>query len=172
VSGYRKFAATTLAIAALAAGPGPTPLAAQARGSDASGRNEVTLSAEPVAAGVRYLRGGAIGFRFGAGFTVGPLRGVSLVDADSGELDEWATMHALVGFRWAGGIQVSLGPGASLAVGDDFSSLYPSGRADLEWGRGRFRIGTAVTTMRIASSFGAGDYWVRWIPVRLGIAFD
>jgi hypothetical protein len=169
------FAGTTLAIAAVAGVAGVVGaghLAGQTRGDARAGRNEITLTAEPIAAGARYLRGAASGFRFGASLTIGPLHGVTLVDADTGKLDEWATMYALIGVRWAGGIQVSLGPGASLAIGDDFSSLYPSGRADLEWASGRFRVGTAVSTMRIASSYGAGDFWVRWIPVRLGIAFD
>ncbi len=166
------FTATTLAIAAVAGVPGARQVAAQTREADRAGRNEITLTAEPIAAGARYLRGAASGFRFGASLTIGPLHGVTLVDADTGNLDEWATMYALIGVRWAGGIQVSLGPGASLAIGDDFSSLYPSGRADIEWASGRFRVGTAVSTMRIASSYGTGDFRVRWIPVRLGIAFD
>ncbi|MGD8279067.1 MAG: hypothetical protein PVH00_13610 [Gemmatimonadota bacterium] len=147
------------------------PLAAQAPQRGA-GRNELTLTAEPVAGGVRYLRGDAAGFRFGAGLTIGPLHGVTIADADTGELDEWATLHALVGFGWMGGFRLTTGPGASLAIGDDFSALYPSGQLSFEWATGRFRLGTVVKAMRIAGSYGTGDYWLRWIPVRIGVAFD
>ena len=165
-------AATSVALAALTITLSAGPLSAQAGRENRPGRNEITISAEPFAGGLRYLRGEPTGFRFGAGLTIGPLQGVTLADADTGNLDEWATLHAVVGFGAAGGIRATLGPGVALAIGDDFGALYPSGQADVEWAHGRLRLGTIVRVMRIAGSYGTGDYWVRWIPVRLGIAFD
>jgi len=160
-----------LASAFVSVALGTVPLAAQSMRDQAT-RNEVTLTVEPLAAGVRYLRGARAGFRFGAGLTVGPLHGVTLAEAETGNLDEWATAHVLAGYRWNNGLQLAAGPGVALALGDDFGALYPSGEVSIEAASGRLRLGTVVTAMRIAGSYGTGDYWVRWIPVRVGIAFD
>lgn len=163
-------ARTALLIAASAA-LAAAPLSAQA-GRARPGQNEFIITAEPLAAGARYLRGHPEGLRFGAGLTIGPIQGLTIQDADTGELDEWAGLHVLLGLRPVRGIRFLFGPGGALAVGDDFGALYPSGMAIMETAIGRFRLGTAVRAMRIAGSNGSGNYWIRWVPVRLGLALD
>jgi hypothetical protein len=163
--------AAAAALAAIAGAADTRPLDAQAVRDGHAGRNEIAITAEPIAGGLRYLRGDPSGVRFGAGLTVGPLQGVTIAEAETGDLDEWATLHVLAGFG-RGRLRATAGPGVALAIGDDFGALYPSGRLSLEWAAGRLRLGTVVKVLRIAGAYGRGDYWLRWIPVRVGIAFD
>jgi hypothetical protein len=67
-------------------------------------------------------------------------------------------------------VELILSPiGAALALGDDFSSVYPSAQFGGQTGGQRWVLGTDLRVMRIAGPNGTGHYWIQWVPVRVGI---
>ena len=159
-------AAVLLTLACLPAGTG---LGAQATAS-AARPNEVTVTAEPLAAGVQYLRSEG-NFRLGIGLTAGPVYGVVLGGPEFGRLREWATGYPVLGLRVSPNLEVVISPiGAALLGGDDFGAVYPSAQGGVVLGRGSIRVGSWVRVVRIAGGNGTGAYRVVWTPVRLGYA--
>jgi hypothetical protein len=134
-----------------------------------SGANELSLHAEPLAAGGRYSRALGTRWRIGPSLTIGPFEGVTLRRGQSGRLKEWATTYATVSFSPAAMIDLVASPiGAALALGDDFSSVYPSAQFGVQVGE-RWVFGTDLRVIRIAGPAGSGLYWVQWIPARVGV---
>jgi GNAT superfamily N-acetyltransferase len=149
---------------------GATGLTAQATAVPASRPNELTVTAEPLAAGIQYLRA-AGSFRLGLGVTAGPMYGVVLGGPEFGRLREWVTAYPVAGLRVSPSLTVALSPiGAALLSGDDFGAVYPSAQGGLELGSGSIRAGSWVRVVRIAGGDGTGSYRVVWTPIRLGYA--
>jgi len=149
---------------------GATGLSAQASAVPASRPDELTVTAEPLAAGIQYLRA-AGSFRLGIGVTAGPVYGVVLGGPEFGRLREWATAYPVVGLRVSPSLTVALSPiGAALLGGDDFGAVYPSAQGGLVLGSGSIRVGSWVRVVRIAGGDGTGSYRVAWTPIRLGYA--
>lgn len=135
-----------------------------------SHRNELTLHAEPIAAGARYSFAAGSRWRIGPALTIGPFEGVTLRRGQSGQLREWATAYATVSFAPHDRVDLILSPiGAALAVGDDFGSVYPSAQLGVQTGGRRWVLGTDLRVMRIAGPNGTGDYWLQWVPMRVGL---
>jgi hypothetical protein len=130
--------------------------------------NEIVLTLEPVAVGAGYAR--AVGERASVGLVIGagPLYTVSVSDDGAEDVREWATGHAIAGYRSAGGIEVLAGPGATILIGNDFGAIYPSALAGFGYRRGRVRLATVLRTVRIAGGNGTGIYRMRWTPLQLG----
>ena len=150
--------------------PGPAGLRAQESMVPVSRPNELTVTAEPLAAGIQYLRA-AGRFRLGIGLTAGPAYGVVLRRGDFGRLREWATAYPVLGLRVSPGLTVALSPiGAALLGGDDFGAVYPSAQGGAVVGSGPLRVGSWVRVVRIAGGSGTGIYRVVWTPIRLGYA--
>lgn len=152
--------------------PGAAGLGAQATASAAPAArpNEVTVTAEPVAAGIQYLHASG-SFRLGIGVTAGPAYGVVLRRGEFGRLREWATAYPVLGFGVAPNLEVALSPiGAALLGGDDFGAVYPSAQGGVVLGLGTIRVGSWVRVVRIAGGNGTGIYRVVWTPIRLGYA--
>lgn len=159
----------TLVLPVLALLAGAPPATSPARTLD---RDEGTLAVEPVALSIRYLHAPSQRWQVGATFSVGPFEGVTLHKGDSGKLREWATLYPVVALRPRPEFALLLSPiGAALAIGDDFSSVYPSAQAGLELAHGRLRVGSDLRVIRVAGGDGSGDYWTQWIPLRVGITF-
>jgi hypothetical protein len=132
--------------------------------------HELTLHAEPLAAGARYSFAAGSRWRIGPSLTIGPFEGVTLRRGESGELKEWATTYATVSFAPHEQVELILSPiGAALALGDDFSSVYPSAQFGGQTGGRRWVLGTDLRVMRIAGPNGTGHYWIQWVPVRVGL---
>jgi len=132
--------------------------------------HELALHGEPIAVGARYSFAAGSRWRIGPSLTVGPFEGVTLRRGQSGELKEWATTYATVSFAPAERVELILSPiGAALAVGDDFSSVYPTAQLGIQTGGQRWVLGTDLRVMRIAGANGTGHYWLQWVPLRLGI---
>jgi GNAT superfamily N-acetyltransferase len=149
---------------------GAAGLGAQATPAPASRPNELTLTAEPVAAGIQFLRG-AGSVRLGIGLTAGPVYGVVIRRGEFGRLREWATAYPVLALRVSPGLTVALSPiGAALLGGDDFGAVYPSAQGGLVLGSGAIRVGSWVRVVRIAGGEGTGNYRVVWTPIRLGYA--
>jgi hypothetical protein len=166
----REGAAGALLLLALVGGPGATGLGAQATAAPAARPNEVTVTAEPVAAGIQYLRA-AGRFRLGIGLTAGPVYGVVLGGPEFGRLREWATGYPVLGLRVSPNLEVVISPiGAALLGGDDFGAVYPSAQGGVVLGLGSIRVGSWVRVVRIAGGNGTGSYRVVWSPIRLGYA--
>jgi hypothetical protein len=166
----REGAAGALLLLALVCGPGATGLGAQATAAPAARPNEVTVTAEPVAAGIQYLRA-AGRFRLGIGLTAGPVYGVVLGGPEFGRLREWATGYPVLGLRVSPNLEVVISPiGAALLGGDDFGAVYPSAQGGVVLGLGSIRVGSWVRVVRIAGGNGTGSYRVVWSPIRLGYA--
>ena len=135
-------------------------------------RNEITVHAEPIAAGVRYAR--AIGTRtfVGPALTAGPFHGVAIDDAAGADLREVATLHLAFVVAPTERLRVVLQPvGVALATGNDFGAAYPSAQGGMEWRLGRFVAGTDLRVIRVAGPNGSGDYRIHWIPLRVGRAW-
>ena len=133
-------------------------------------RHELTVHAEPLAAGARYSFAAGTRWRIGPSLTIGPFEGVTLRRGQSGELKEWATTYATVSFVPGDRLELILSPiGAALALGDDFGSVYPSAQLGAQTGGRRWLLGTDLRVMRIAGPNGTGDYWLQWVPVRIGL---
>lgn len=138
-----------------------------------SRRHELTVHAEPLAAGARYAFAAGTRWRIGPSLTVGPFEGVTLRRGQSGELKEWATTYATVSFAPDDRLDLILSPiGAVLALGDDFGSIYPSAQLGVQTGGRQWRLGTDLRLMRIAGPNGTGDYWLQWVPVRVGLRWQ
>ncbi|HET9274546.1 MAG TPA: hypothetical protein VFN96_00600 [Gemmatimonadales bacterium] len=136
-------------------------------------RSQLTLHLEPVALGARYGYAPGRRWRLGPSLTVGPFEGVTLDRGDSGRLREWATLYGTVSAELAPRFEVVLSPiGAALALGDDFSSVYPSAQVGLQVSSGRWIGGSDIRVIRIAGPSGSGIYWVQWIPLRVGIRWE
>lgn len=149
---------------------GATGLTAQGTAVPASRPSELTVTAEPVAAGIQYLRGSG-SFRVGIGLTAGPVYGVVLGGPEFGRLREWATAYPVVELRVSPSLAVALSPiGAALLGGDDFGAVYPSAQGGVLMGLGSIRVGSWVRVVRIAGGDGTGSYRVVWTPIRLGYA--
>lgn len=147
---------------------GATGLGAQEPAVSASRPNEVTITAEPLAAGMQYLRGSG-SVRLGIGLTAGPVYGVVIRRGEFGRLREWVTAYPVLGFRVSPGLTAALSPiGAALLGGDDFAAVYPSAQAGLVLGSGSIRAGSWIRVVRIAGGEGTGIYRVVWTPIRLG----
>ncbi|MGH7559533.1 MAG: hypothetical protein ACRENB_00790 [Gemmatimonadales bacterium] len=146
-------------------------LGGRVAGAQAPPRNEIAVHVEPVAGGIRYARRLAPGIKLGPALTVGPFEGITLRRGiAAGDLDTWATLYATLGFRPAPAFEVLLSPiGAALALGDDFSSPYPSGQAGIQAIFRRVTVGSDLRVIRIAGTNGTGHYWIQWIPVRVGL---
>jgi hypothetical protein len=128
---------------------------------------KVTVTAEPVAVGLQLLTKGS-SWRMGVSMTAGPLVGVEFNDADVSDAKNAATTFAAIVYR-ASRVQLVINPiGAALVVGNDFSAVYPTGQLGLDALLGRWTLGTAVRTIRIAGPNGGADYWTHWIPLRVG----
>jgi hypothetical protein len=165
----REGAVRALLLLALVCGPGATGLAAQSQ-SAAPRPNEVTLTAEPLAAGIQYLRASGR-FRLGLGLTAGPVYGVVLGGPEFGRLREWATGYPVLGLRVTPKLEVAISPiGAALLGGDDFGAVYPSAQGGVVLGLGSIRVGSWVRVVRIAGGNGTGAYRVVWTPIRAGYA--
>ena len=149
---------------------GATGLAAQATAVPGPRPNELTVTAEPLAAGVQYLRtAGSV--QLGIGLVAGPAYGVVLRRGDFGRLREWATAYPVLGVRVSPGVRVALSPiGAALLGGDDFGAVYPSAQGGVVLGSGAIRAGSWVRVVRIAGGGGTGIYRGVWTPIRLGYA--
>jgi GNAT superfamily N-acetyltransferase len=168
----REGAARALSLLSLLCLSGATGLGAQAAVPAAPPvrPNEVTVTAEPLAAGVQYLRASG-SFRLGIGLTAGPAYGVVLRRGEFGRLREWATAYPVLGFGVSQNLEVALSPiGAALLGGDDFGAVYPSAQAGVVLGLGAIRVGSWVRVVRIAGGNGTGIYRVVWTPIRLGYA--
>jgi hypothetical protein len=88
------------------------------------------------------------------------------------DVRSWAGAWAVLGYRVKNGIRIHVAPvGAALAVGNDFSAVYPSGQAGLDIGPGRIRVGSALRVIRVAGPNGTGTWWTQWVPVRLSYVF-
>ena len=108
----------------------------------------------------------------GAGLNVGHFEGIDLRTGVADELHVIGAIHLTGVVRIAGPVRLVVSPiGTSLVTGDDFGSLYPSGEAGLEFARGRLRASSAVRVVRIPTGDSGAEYWVQWVPIRLGIAF-
>jgi GNAT superfamily N-acetyltransferase len=159
-----------LLLLALICRPGATGLGAQTAALPVFRPNEVTVTAEPLAGGVQYLRGTGV-VRLGAGLTAGPVYGVVLGGPEFGRLREWATAYPVLGLRVSPGLTVAVSPiGAALLGGDDFGAVYPSAQAGAELAVGAIRVGSWLRVVRIAGGDGTGSYRAVWSPVRLGYA--
>jgi GNAT superfamily N-acetyltransferase len=164
----REGAVRAILLLALVFGPGGPGLRAQA--TAASRPNEVTFTAEPLAAGIQHLRASGR-FRLGLGLTAGPVYGVVLGGPEFGRLREWATGYPVLGLRVSRNLEVALSPiGAALLGGDDFGAVYPSAQGGMVLGLGSIRLGSWVRVVRIAGGDGTGSYRVVWTPIRLGYA--
>ena len=129
---------------------------------------EVTVTAEPFAVGVQLASKGSP-WRIGASMTAGPLVGVEFNDTDVTDAKNAATAFAAIIYR-PSKLQIVVNPiGAALIVGNDFSSVYPAAQLGADAVLGRWTVGTAVRTIRIAGPNGGADYWTHWIPVRVGL---
>lgn len=94
--------------------------------------NDLTVVAEPVAGGVRYLRSLSPGLSVGAMLTAGPRYAVVLT-GKSDDVRTWATIYPVLAYITPGGLQISVSPiGGAVVVGNDFGVRYPSGQVDLE----------------------------------------
>jgi len=135
-------------------------------------RHEVAILLESVAGGIQYLRTGTGRLVLGASLTAGPQFGLTISDADVDDIRAWASAHATLGLGSSEGLRFLLSPiGASVIVGNDFGAVYPSGEAGIELARGRLRLGTLMRMIRIAGANGTGNYWTRWVPLRVGYGF-
>ena len=140
--------------------------------SPSTGRSEITVHAEPIAAGIRYTRAASAGVSIGPSLTAGPFHGIAVDGDDGPELREVATLYLAIVMTPAERLRVVLQPiGAALATGNDFGAVYPSAQAGVEWRWGRFLAGTDLRVIRVAGPNGSGDYRVHWIPLRLGRAW-
>lgn len=147
-----------------------TIAAARAAAQDAGSRNELILAVEPLAVSGRYAVAVAPAWRLGPSLSVGPFEGVTVRRGQSGELREWATAYATVSVAPAPAFEVVLHPiGAALALGDDFSSVYPTAQLGVQLGGRRWLVGSDLRVIRIAGASGSGHLWVQWIPVRVGV---
>jgi GNAT superfamily N-acetyltransferase len=166
----RDAGARALMLLALLCLPGPTGLGAQATAAPVSRPNEVTVTAEPLAAGIQYLRASGA-FRLGIGLTAGPVYGLVLGGPEFGRLREWATAYPVLGLQVSPGLTVAFSPiGAALLGGDDFGAVYPSAQAGAVLALGAIRVGSWVRVVRIAGGDGTGSYRAVWTPIRLGYA--
>ena len=158
-------------IAALTIATCITPLALHAQAPRPA--NEITIHAEPIAAGIRYTR--ALGSRvaIGPALIVGPFHGATISKDGFGELREWATAYLGAVVALTPSFRVTLQPvGAALATGDDFGAVYPSAQGGVEVVAGKMRIGSDIRILRIAGGNGSGLYWTQWVPIRVGIAWQ
>lgn len=132
--------------------------------------NEVTLFAEPAAGGAQYLYYLGQGWRGGVTVTAGPTYGVRVSKELSGDIRNWGSAYATIGFRTRGGIEANISPiGVAAIIGNDFGTVYPSGQGYLGVARGRLRAGSVLRVIRIAGGNGSGEYWTQWVPLRVGI---
>jgi len=133
-----------------------------------SGAQEITLTAEPVAAGVQVVTHG-LPWKAGVSVTAGPLVGIALSDTDVSDAKNAANVFATVIYR-PSNVQFVLDPiGAALVVGNDFSAVYPAAQAGADVLLGRWTLGTGIRTIRVAGPNGGADYWTHWIPIRAGL---
>lgn len=166
----RAGAARALTLLTLACLPGAAGLGAQEAISRTARPNEMTVTAEPLAAGIQYLHAWG-SFRLGIGVTAGPAYGVVVRRGEFGRLREWATAYPVLGFRVSRNLEMALSPiGAALLGGDDFGAVYPSAQGGVVLGLDPIRVGSWVRVVRIAGGNGTGNYRVVWTPIRLGYA--
>ena len=168
----REGVARALVLLSFACLAGASGLGAQAPPGESRAvrPNEVTVTAEPVAAGIQYLRSEG-SFRLGIGVTAGPAYGVVLRRGGFGQLREWATAYPVLGLRVSPNLEFLLSPiGAALLGGDDFGAVYPSAQGGVVLGMGSVRAGSWVRVVRIAGGSGTGIYRLVWTPIRLGYA--
>jgi hypothetical protein len=132
--------------------------------------NEFLLHVEPAAIGVHYSVEVGKGWRVGPQLILGPFQGVSVDRKAPRELKEWATAYVSVRYPLGPRVVLALAPvGATLVVGGDFAAVYPTGQVGGDYRVGRVLIGSDLRVIRIAGPNDTGDYWVQWIPLRIGI---
>lgn len=142
-----------------------------ARGAGQS-PSELVLHVEPAALGVHYSLAVGGDWRVGPQLVLGPFHGVSLHRESSGELKEWASAYLSVRYPVGRRAVLAVAPvGASLVLGGDFAAVYPTGQIGGDYRVGRVLIGSDLRVIRIAGPNGTGDYWIQWIPLRIGIVF-
>src|SRR5690606_34347591 len=129
----------------------------------------VELHVEALAGGATVTLPAGSEWSVGLDLSGGTHLGLDLLEVDD-ELDLVAVLYPVVSWRPDPGLQVSISPiGLAGVIGNDFGAIYPSGRLGVGYFRGRYGVGTEFRVVRIAGSFGTGDYWLRWSPVRLSI---
>jgi hypothetical protein len=134
--------------------------------------SEFLLHLEPVAIGVHYAVAAGKGWRVGPQLIVGPFHGISVRPQATREPMNWASAFVSVRYPVGARAVLALAPlGATLVVGGDFAAVYPSGQVggDYRVGAGRVRIGSDLRVIRIAGPNDTGDYWMQWVPLRIGV---
>jgi hypothetical protein len=132
----------------------------------------LSVTAEPVAVGLRYLPVGAA-VRAGVDLTAGPQFALNVNDAVTRGARSWAGAYATVQFRSTAGVHVNVSPiGVALVIGDDYAAAYPGAQLGFEYGRSRFSVGTLVRVIRVPTADSNATYWTRWVPLRLGYSLD
>ncbi|MGE3801473.1 MAG: hypothetical protein AB7H80_10660 [Candidatus Kapaibacterium sp.] len=129
----------------------------------------VELHAEALAVGGYFTFPPKSNWSVGLDLSVGKHLVVDLTDEGSG-VTTYATGYLGATWRPNADWQVAFNPiGLALVVGNDFAAIYPSGRFGVSYFWERIGIGTELRLVRIASSFGTGDYWGQWSPVRVSL---
>lgn len=127
----------------------------------------VELHAEALAVGGYFTLPPESSWSVGLDLSVGKHLVVDVTDEGSG-VTTYATGYLGAGWRPNEHWQVALSPvGLALVVGNDFAAIYPSGRFGISYFWERIGVGSELRVVRIAGSFGSGDYWVQWAPVRI-----
>ena len=131
----------------------------------------VVLHIEPFALGVRCALSGGAHWGIGPQLIVGPVQGVTVGSRqDSGDLKVWASAYLSVTGAIGSRLKLVVAPlGAAAVVGNDFAVIYPAGQLGIDYRVDRLLVGSDLRVTRIAGSNGSGDYWVQWIPLRVGI---
>lgn len=167
-----------LLAAALTAAPGqvlePSRAPRAAEPSDSvrgrQARGELLLTVEPVAGGVQYLHFLGGRWHLGAVVSGGPVYGAWL--SDRSDIRDVAAAFPVVAVDLSPALRLAVSPvGAAAVIGNDFGTVYPAAQTALEVVAGRLRLGSVIRVIRVAGGGGTGDYRVRWIPIRVGLAF-
>ena len=145
---------------------------AQAQASTFPIRWEGVAWVEAIGAGGRAIFAVHPSLALGAGLNVGRFEGIDLRTGVADQLHVIGAIHLTGVARIAGPVRLVVSPiGTSLVTGDDFGALYPSAEAGLEFARARLRASSAVRVVRIPTGDAGAEYWVQWVPLRVGIAF-
>lgn len=123
-----------------------------------------------MALGVHYSVAVGKGWRVGPQLIVGPFHGISVHPKAPDDLKEWVSAYVAVRYPLGRRAVIAFAPvGASVVVGGDFAAVYPSAQLGGDYRAGRVLIGSDVRVIRIAGPNDTGDYWIQWIPLRIGL---
>jgi len=128
------------------------------------------VHAEPFAAGIDAGIGLSDFFTLGVDLTVGPTQTVDVqsLENQSGA-DLYSSANIMLRLNLSSLFQVMIEPlGASFVVGNDWSQMYPSAALGVQFSRHRIRLVSMIRVVRVAGGHGSGDYWVAWVPLRIG----